>query len=255
MKDFPFFCREKYYNNGVDWFSERFSDWSQQKVILHGFVHYLFLCDRTAERLHTFNPDLKLIVSLRNPIERAYSAYLQARKSGNETRTTFEEAIAQTASANSTSFSTLTNRSYIQHGFYSHQLKRFLQFFPQKQICIVLFDDLAADPVGTCQTIFSFLEVDSSFSPATVRKNDHGIIRSKLLQKIVRGGIGNSTLRNAIPINTRIRIRRFLNTVNIKTSSKPNFSSETKEIVYNLYKSEIVELEQLLGKDLSSWKI
>jgi hypothetical protein len=92
MKDFPFFCNDEYYKNGLKWFSKFFRDHHGEKIIFHGYVNYIYN-NMSAQRIYDYKKDIKLLLILRNPIERAYSAFWYMRKIGIETLKTFEEAI------------------------------------------------------------------------------------------------------------------------------------------------------------------
>lgn len=254
MKDFPFFCDAGYFGKGEDWFAERFSKWSGEQIILHGYVHYLFFATETASRLKAFNPDLKVLAVLRNPAERAYSAYLQARKTGHEPIASFDEAIDYELSGGLVDFKDVANRSYIAHGKYSHSIETFNQFFDRKHFKIVLYDDLKGDPHAICADIFEFLSIATDFTATISSLNEYGMPRSRLLQDMIKSGVRWQMLRELMPINMRIRTRQIIRALNTRKGEKPELDSGTWQRLDELYAGEISRLENLLGKDLSSWR-
>jgi len=254
MKDFPYFCQDGYIAEGTDWFARRFSRWQNEKIVLHGYVHYLFLAEQVAPLLMDFNPELRLLIVLRNPIDRAFSGYLQARKKGHESRDTFEEAIQDDLSHSLTTFKDITNRSYLSHGMYSEQLAMLFRHIPQAQVKIILFEDLNADPQRVCKSCFEFLGVDPGFQPELIRKNDYGVPRSQAIQKIIAGGLFSTRLRDLIPINLRIHLRRLLHNMNTRRDEKPRLTPETRKQLEQLFAPEIPRIEQISGLDLSAWK-
>jgi hypothetical protein len=255
MKDFPFFCDSRYFDKGEDWFAARFSKWNGERIILHGYVHYLFFAKETAARLKAFNPDLKLLVVLRNPAERAYSAYLQARKTGNELIPSFDTAIDYELSGNLHSFKDIANRSYISHGRYSESIRTFYKYFDPKQIKIALYDELKDNPEGSCREFFEFLSVDNNHISKITSDNEYGVPKSRLVQGLIRKGIKWPLIREIIPINMRIRSRQIIRKINTRKGEKPLLESSTWQRLDNLYKTEIGHLESLLDKDLSSWRM
>jgi hypothetical protein len=254
MKDFPFFCNAGYFDKGEDWFAQRFSRWSGQKIILHGYVHYLFFAEQTAARLKAFNPDTRLLAILRNPAERAYSAYLQARKTGHEPVSSFNEAIDYELSGKLLSFKDVTNRSYIAQGKYSKNIRTYYKHFDSDRIKIILYDDLKEHPEATCRDIFDYLSIDGSFTAKISTRNEYGIPRSRLLRDLVKNGIKSPLIREILPINMRIRTRQIVRAFNTRRSEKPVLESSTWQRLDEIYESEIDRLENLLGKDLSSWR-
>ena len=107
-------------------------------------------------------PEARIILMLRNPIERAFSHYLMDLKidlaSGN-----FSDALQKDESVEMQSWG--KNSMYIQTGMYANQVKRFIEEFGMERILIVIYDDFKKDTGGTMQKIYSFLQVDPSFKP------------------------------------------------------------------------------------------
>ena len=112
----------------------------------------------------------KIIIILRIPIDKAFSAYNHRRIAGIESQS-FEKVIKDEGK----------NRVYITIGFYYKQVKAYLNNF--SQVKVYLFDDLKKDTLGLVQDIYHFLSVDSSFVPKSIerRYNPSGIPKNKLL--------------------------------------------------------------------------
>ena len=119
--------------------------------------------------MHAFDPALKLIVLVRDPVERAYSQYHMHVRFGYETGT-FEEALARedailpgqldALAADPDDDSILINRvSYVARGRYVDQLERWLTFFPREQLLVVVSEDLLADPATEMARVADFLEI------------------------------------------------------------------------------------------------
>ena len=111
-------------------------------------------------RVHAFDPGMKLIAVLRDPVDRAYSQYQMQLRWGFEPGS-FEDALdreeaeldAELAKFQDDPpvYSTLVNRiSYVARGRYAEQLERWLTFFPREQLLVLLSDDLADDPGPRC---------------------------------------------------------------------------------------------------------
>ena len=132
--------------------------------------YYLFhpeVPKRVAERL----PDIKLIVTLRNPIDRAYSQYKHEINSGFETRS-FEAALeGEGVLAKNTKrmwgFSEVRDRFvhqhylYVSRGIYVKQLKHWMQYVPREQFLIIKSENLFTHPKETFSEVIEFLELPS----------------------------------------------------------------------------------------------
>tara|TARA_B100000029_G_C17481159_1_gene925623 strand:+ start:279 stop:1112 length:834 start_codon:yes stop_codon:yes gene_type:complete len=117
------------------------------------------------EKIKNLIPEIKLIVILRNPVDRAYSNYHLSVREGNENRS-FKDAIREDIkfiNYKKCNNEELTNidfkKSYIAKGLYYDQLLNWFNTFDKKQICIVFTEDLRDNPEDTMQTIFKFLQL------------------------------------------------------------------------------------------------
>jgi hypothetical protein len=113
-------------------------------------------------RVHEALPSVKLIVLLRDPVNRAYSHFQQQRRLGNETSSSFEEAIErETGVLDSESPSSLVYRkfSYLVRGIYVDQLERWLSLFPREQMLILQSEDFFRDPASTEKAVCEFLGI------------------------------------------------------------------------------------------------
>jgi hypothetical protein len=140
-KDLYFF--DRFYDRGLSWYAEQFRG-AQSSHRVVGEVCPDYLAAREApERIAKDLPDVKLMVTLREPMSRALSSYLYMRKHG-EGPATFGEALV--------SFTDL-----IEHGRYASQLQHYLRFVDRSQLHIALFDDLEADPQRFVDEVVSWL--------------------------------------------------------------------------------------------------
>lgn len=119
-------------------------------------------------RIKQYNPQIKLIASLRNPIERAYSAWRMEKNRGME-NLSFLDAIRSEPKRllGSPSIPSLAHRhfSYVDRGFYAKQLDVACALFSREQILLIDFQDLVNDASATCRKILDFLGLDESMPP------------------------------------------------------------------------------------------
>ena len=209
---------------------------------------YLY-SERAASLIKLHIPDVKLIVVLRNPVERAFSCYTHLLREGYEALS-FEESLQMETQRIRDNWAHLWH--YKEAGFYSRQLKPFLKLFRKEQIKIILFDDLCKDSVSVLQEIFDFLEVDPNFIPDLEKRNVSGMPKSLLLQKILfRGNFLRDTFLSIFPKSLYRNLAKRIKKWNM--GKKPSLESATRHHLSTLYHADIVELQTLIQKDLSMW--
>jgi len=255
MKDFPYFIMDNYYNRGLNWFGRCFRKAKDQRVILHGSVQYIYFYNISARRLYKYNKNLKLILILRNPIERAYSAFWDAVKIGLEDSCSFEEALKlEEQRKKIKDFNLKAHLTYVDHGFYYEQLVGFYNYFAKSQIKVLLFEDILNNKKRTIKEIYDFLEIDNSFIPTFDIKNTSGVPRIKWLQKFLIKPILPQAIKEIVPINIRIKLKKYLiRNLNKKKYKYPPLKEETKHFLRKIYNENIIKLQALIDRDLTIW--
>ena len=216
-----------------------------------GEVSPLYLyCPCTAERIRARLPGVRLIAILRNPIEQAYSHYLYARKEAVEPLDDFMAALDAQVDRRKARWQPLFQ--YVDFARYSVQLRRYFDRFPREQIRIFLYEDFASDPVRVVQEIFLFVGVDGSFVPdVSARVNAGGIPKSEWWQMLVmRPNPASKLVGNLLPTQTRRRVRDALSSMNTRRDRMP---PGARERLRTELRGDIVALQRLIDRDLSSW--
>lgn len=228
-----------------------FAGVTTEKAYGEASVAYLYV-PGTAERIHQYVPEMRLIAILRNPVERAFSSYMHMRRDGREPLPTFAEALEAEAERIE------ANWDYIWHytrlGFYYEQLRVYYSLFPADQIAVFLFEDFKRDPVQVIQSICRFLDVDDAFWPDTALKyNVSGEPRWPWLHDFVsRPHPVKTAVKPLLPLKWRKRMGTQASSWNL-AKQKPALPGEIKQKLQTLYYEDILHLQTLIGKDLTSW--
>ncbi len=160
-KELNFFS--KYYNQGIDWYLAHFPSITDTPNFLAGEASpNYFDCTESAQRMFQFFPNVKLIVLLRNPVDRAISCYYHNFYHGREKRS-LEDAL----DLEKQRLETLTESELLQIGYrhpnnllgslYVYKLKRWMEIFPREQFLIVKSEDFYSNPKTVMSTIIEFL--------------------------------------------------------------------------------------------------
>jgi hypothetical protein len=135
-------------------------------------VQYLF-DPRSPALVHQWLPDVRLIVSLRNPVDRAVSAYYwYVRKQLLPVDLSLEDALYQAIDATRTEpepgSRAATVRELVDRGCYDVQLERYLRYFRPDQFLLVLYEEISADPLPVIQQVYRGLGVAPDFVPESL---------------------------------------------------------------------------------------
>jgi hypothetical protein len=166
-KEIHFF--DQSYDKGVDWYRSHFPKANKMtdSKVTGDFSPYYIFHPLVPKRVHDLLPEVKLIVLLRNPIDRAYSQYHHNVRRGREKRS-FEDAIngeverielqEEKIIANPRhSLYIHQHTSYLSRGMYARQISRWLKFFPREQFLILQSETLFRLPEEVYQEVLAFL--------------------------------------------------------------------------------------------------
>lgn len=179
-------------------------------------------------------PDARLVVILRNPVERAYSGY-QMHVRGLATRLPASKAFD-------------ADRHWVRQGMYFSMLSRYFELFSRGQIEVLLFDDLKADAARLMRGLYRSLGVDDGFLPSLEKAhNPGGLPRSTALaaiKKLLR------PVARRLPHGLRQAGLAFYNATS--TRKAPGMSAEARRQLEVLYRDDVERLSELVGMELSS---
>lgn len=249
-KDVPFFAMDDVYAKGLQHLADFSRAAPADSLILGGEVSAMFLPTALA-RLHDAIPNAKLIVAIRNPVDRAYSAWQFAVERGLEIRS-FEQAMADEIQGvpYNDNLTNMAYKNYLARGKYAEQLQIIMQYFPRKQIHVVIFEELRIDPARVFNEICQYLGV-AEFHPAFEAKNvTMGGARFKWLQHLLYVPRSKSDglaqfVRAVLPYKARFIVREFLGRIN-RVPSK-NKSAMTREMRLQLVQHYEHDMQKLIG--------
>ena len=221
-----------------------------QEEIAIGETSPLYLySEKAAAEIKATLPEAKLIVILRNPVDRAFSSYAHLLREGFETLS-FEESLTHENQRICDRWAPLWY--YTQKGFYFQQLQRYYERFPASQIKVYLFEDLCKAPLNVVQDIFAYLGVDPNFEPDLTKKNVSGVPKNVALQRLLtRDNPLKSVGKALLPKAFRKNLSSKIQTQNL--AAKPVLNGETRQDLMALYRDDILHLQTLIERDLSAW--
>ncbi len=208
---------------------------------------YLFY-PRSAERMRRLIPGAKLICVLRDPVERAYSHYALARRSGFEPLADFEAGVA--AEEARWRLDPSMRHTYVRASLYHDGLRAYFERYARERILVLRFEDFAADAAATMREIYRFVGVDEGYVPDVgVRYNRSLLPRNAF----VREAFGrHPRLRRLLLRNLPPRVATRIGDLLMRRP--PGLDREIRERLLPRFDADVRSLERLLGRDLAPWR-
>ena len=216
---------------------------------------YLFE-ERAPERiLNDLGVNMKFIIILRNPVDRAYSHYLHSNRDEHE-NLSFKEALSlEKSRVNEKDYLSYLRLSYSGQGMYCQMLTRYFKFFPKDNFLIINFEEeFVSQRESTINKIFNFLELDYEVLDINLSSNKASKAKSTWLKKVMKKtGWWRVLIKRMIPsLKIRQIIKNRIQRANITTFTPSKLSSLEKKELFNLFfKDDVGKLELLLNKRMN----
>lgn len=220
---------------------------------------YLYTHETSIKNLRTVYRDpeqysrLKFIISLRNPIDRAWSQYWTFSRTSADTAP-FQDAVHPDTIEKRLKDNWQPFYDYIGFGMYHDQIKAYQNEFGKDRVKIFLFDDLKKDADRVCKEIFLFLGVDPAYTPDTNQiYNPSGKPKSELLKNlIISPNILKRVVKKMIPKPRRQQLKHMAAR---KLMTKVEMPAAARTILKRQFEPEIQRLSGLLDRDLGHWLV
>lgn len=257
------FSRRFYRRNQTEYLAE-YANWNGQQRGGEASVWYLF-SKQAATEIREFNPDARIIIMLRNPVDMLYSLYHQFRFDGNEHLPTFEEALA--AEPDRRVGRRIRRRTYFKQGLayrdcarYCDQVQRYFEAFGRDQVHVITYDDFASDPQDTYDQALEFLGVGADQTDREFGViNGNKVIRSRLLWAFLSDPHVRRfalALRKRLPrsiVRLLYRTEARLWALNTRFVGRSALSPEVSASLKKDFTQDVERLSGLLERDLTHW--
>ena len=245
-KETHFFSNEELYRKGKEFYFGFFDGLDRYKYFGEIDPEYTFNID-SAKRIYEMFGETKIVIMLRNPVERAYSHYLMTKRRSLE-KFGFEKAISLEEKRIKSKDGKF-HHSYISRGLYLEQISTFEKYFGIENIKVVIFEDFIKETASHINEIANFIDLPLFEYDYNKKSNPSSRPRLKFIQRFI---YGNNKIKNVFGnlISSRDYKRRLMQRIekmNLKKENKEPLKFETKQKLYETYfKAEIIELEKKL---------
>lgn len=207
----------------------------------------LYFHDRDVpRRIHAYNPEARLLLSLRDPVERAYSQHRHEVRKGRlpPELHDFRAALRH-------------NPAYLEQGRYATHLERWLEWFDRDRILVVDHEEIRRRPEAVMRRSYAFLGLDSGHEPKELgeRINVPKEDRSRWLGRAMRAawGVAGEPIRRVLRRTGVPSRARRANEVVVRERRVPPLDEETRRELAARFADENRRLGRLLGRDFSHW--
>ena len=233
-------------------YQEMFEGSSEYKYRGESSVMYLPFPDIAIRNIKKYlNKDVKIIIMLRNPIERAFVGYLHNVRYNTSENLSFEEAIEKSEERYQKINDMTPDTRYLHVGMYYNQVKKYMDEFG-KNVHVVIYDDYVSNINGCIKRVFDFLKVDNIKIDSSQRHMVGGwIFKNPILRKLMVSENGLKSFAKLLLPNSILRKKIRTIVMRFGTSKTPELTSKMRKFLEDYYRHDIVNLENLLDKDLN----
>lgn len=185
IKEVSYFNIEANWAEGREWYEQWFRDVAGERAVGDATPAYLYVPEVVHRLADTVGTDVRLVVQLRDPVNRTYSHYWHRRREGVEHRPLDDVLDEELGGAE--------GWGYVGRGRYLEQIQRYVDVFGSDSVHTVLFDDLVTRPQEAYASVCRHLGVDDAFVPDDLgeRYNTHfEIVRPRLYRAMLAVRLG-----------------------------------------------------------------
>ena len=247
VKELHFFSRDDAFAKGYQWYERVFAGCPAGAVAGEFSTSYLS-SEEAPARIAARYPDVRLVASLRNPVDRALSNHANDLLVGAvPTAVPFREVLAD-------------HPEYVDGGRYATHLRRYFERFGSDAVHVILYDDIVDDPSSVVRSLYDFLGIAPDYVPRVLdeRVNPARAPRSVGVERAlnrVSGALRRGGLHRLAWWGRRAGLGRAVRRLNAgATPATAAASSEDRRLLYEELEPEIDALAELLGRDLAGWR-
>jgi hypothetical protein len=240
IKETMFFDRR--YERGMSWYAQYF-DKSRTGQLCGEVAPTYFDVPEVPERVYEVSPEASIIVSLRHPVERAFSLYLHHLRKGRVSGD-FRDAISQ-------------KPRILTAGHYARHVARWKSVFGEKQIHFLFLDDIKNRPQFVLGQMCSWLGVNAidQFSGSNKKVNAASMPRFPLLAKAAAAfttWLHEHGLHLIVDIGKRMGIKKLV--YEGREDKMPELTQSDRTELLTEYEEDIAFMEGMTGRNLSHWR-
>lgn len=232
-----------------------FEEVKDEKIIGESSTDYLY-SKVAAKEIFRFNPDAKIIIILREPVEFLYSLHSQYLYQSCENETDFQKAFNLESRRRNNEEKIPKNAPYPSYLFYSErikyaaQIKRYLELFPSKNIKIIFYDEFRKDNPGIYKKVLAFLGVDDSFIPDFRQLNVNKRARFTVIKDLIEKSYVWRIIKKILPDKVYIKISDLYHSIFLVKTKRQPLNKEFKRNLMTRFRPEVAKVSKTINFNL-----
>jgi len=234
-----------------DSYLKLFENATDKMYLCEATTHYLFdpVCPKL---IHNVSPNSKIIITLRDPVEREYSHYKLVFRRTRLENIDYDDSFLQEIKKQMKE----KNNSWepglrLENGLYTQNIKRYIEIFGKENVKIIIFENWIKDTKTMMKEILQFLKINynlEKFHGEIHYKSDSlRVPRSNASRYFLQTGSRNKKIKKIIPRSVLNYVRDNFFT---KKTLYPKLDSQSKKILIDFYSDDVKDLEKFLGYEL-----
>lgn len=238
----------------IDQYEDFFSGQTSERVIADispmNMIYY-----GCAKDIYAYNPEAKIVMILRNPVDRAFSTYMHLRKTLKEDIDDPVEAILKSSERKEQNY--IPFFDYVGVGKYSSAVNEFITVFGRENVKIFFFEDFKEDPNKIMEELCEFAEIEKIKFDTSEKFNMTGEPKNRFFQKMVLlCGEGRLLwLKKLLGKECTRKISMIVRKYKNKNLVRKTLSEEQRKVLYPVFEEDIHKLEQILSIQIDGWKV
>jgi len=251
MKEIPFFSIEEIYQRGYKYYHSFFK--FPDRSVIASSDTYLLIDRKAPERIKQYNPDIKIIILLREPVERAYSSYIYAINNGHQKKEIgFKESFFKEKDfINQKDIVTRNNLGHFYSGLYYKHIKYWMKFFPGENFLLLKTSELQTHTSKTLSKINSFLGIADFVNHEEIHINKASGVKFMFLHRLFIDR--ENLIRKFIRFITPVFIKKLIfnsgiienvKRLNTKKTGYAKLSDEDKKMADPYFAEDLEKLKK-----------
>jgi len=239
------------YPDDLDAYLSLFAEAGDAKRVGEASTVYLE-SSQAATRIAQFQPDARIVIMIRDPVDMIHSLYEMRVRHGIEPKATFEEALADERTR--PGFGMVGDQSsvhYRDRARYGAMIPAWFETFGRDSVHVIVTEDLGREPRKTYRRVLEFLDVDTSHEPVFERANSGQTVRSVRLARVLAQAPRRRVRRSALDALT-IPALRILRQANKVPGTREPMSEELRLRLQEEFADDVAHVSELLGRDLAA---
>lgn len=238
-----------YFDKGEDWYHSHFSISDDHGKVFGEISPSYFNDTSVPRRVREYNPDIKIIVTLRDPVERAYSNHLHLIRIGKYELEDFDFKVGLKKYP-----------IYVERSKYYKYLSEWFKNFPRENFLILFQEEIKENPEKTVRNVYQFLNIDSEFLPESLHKkaNESFTPKYPAVSNLLKffasffSKLGLTSVVTSVKENSFVDSLRQKNKLHL-SEVVPKMELSTKETLMDELSEDVLDLAKLLEKENLPW--